>query len=541
MTEKELAIQNIKELVRRKGIFYALIMILVQDSQMRVSQMKEIDFSERISCDEVFWLMGYLIQENSSFIYDYPNNLNQLLLKSEIHNALKKLQYSYLQPFFDNGIESIHSNESIVSTLQESIHYDGDSAYDYEYADFAIMRYKYVSGWLKENKSLDIVELSNLVKHLEQFLLEKTDIPYFFNQSEKKHFWGHNPSVEEENHLRMIQYAHLMSKDIFSKNQKQQEIATIEFCKKLLSLLTFSKNDFVSFSCIDAFIKNFTFDITINNTLELKFDEPGRFNILDAKPIIKIDDDCYFVPYLLKVFKAIYETPYYWLISDNKYSKTASRLIGKAHEEMVSNLLRNVYGHENTYTGIKIRTGKGKESSEIDTLCILNNKVLCVQVKSKRLTEKSKLGDYSSLISDFDKSVNNAYEQGITCKKAILSKEFSFVDKDNNPISLPIRNTDEVYIMCIVCGEYEGLATQSKRLFKEKACCDLPLICSIFDLHLITTYLNNPYDFTYYVRKRVENWKYFAFTNEIAPLGFHLKNNLHRLEDQQFEIIDISC
>lgn len=64
------------------------------------------------------------------------------------------------------------------------------------------------------------------------------------------------------------------------------------------------------------------------------------------------------------------------------------------------------------------------------------------------------------------------------------------------------------------------------------------MVCSIFDLHLLTEYLNNAYDFTYYVKQRIETWKFFKFTNEISILGYHLKNNLHHLQGYNVAIID---
>ena len=92
--------------------------------------------------------------------------------------------------------------------------------------------------------------------------------------------------------------------------------------------------------------------------------------------------------------------------------------------------------------------------------------------------------------------------------------------------------------MCVICGEYDGLAHHVDCLFKTYEQTSLPLICSIFDLHLLTEYLNNPYDFTYYVKQRIETWNFFKFTNEISILGYHLKNNLHHLQGYNVALID---
>ena len=48
---------------------------------------------------------------------------------------------------------------------------------------------------------------------------------------------------------------------------------------------------------------------------------------------------------------------------------------------------------------------------------------------------------------------------------------------------------------------------------------------SIFDLKLLTHYLNDPYDFLYYVRQRIALMDYFRADEEMAYLGYHLKKS----------------
>jgi hypothetical protein len=48
-------------------------------------------------------------------------------------------------------------------------------------------------------------------------------------------------------------------------------------------------------------------------------------NILNIKPIIKIDEERYFVPINFILFQAIYESPYYWIMNDKKYLNEACK------------------------------------------------------------------------------------------------------------------------------------------------------------------------------------------------------------------------
>jgi len=350
-------------------------------------------------------------------------------------------------------------------------------------------------------------------------------------------FLGQDSKEEDLDRLRICQFVELFDDDIYSNDKVLYQNSIKDFCKKLLDLFCFSKEELGNGLDSNSFLDQFSFPLSKEFVENNHFDTPGRFNVLDSKPIIRVQDNKYFVPYVLNVFKAIYETPYYWLMEDTKYQKEASRLIGNAHERMVYNLLKRVFGDNQCWQGVIIQKGK-QQLTDIDILCIIGSKAICVQVKSKKLSEKSKIGDYDSIVSDFEKSVIASYKQAEKCKVYIKDPNVKFINKDKREIEIPNQNITDIYLMCIIGGEYEGLAHHVSYLFKSSHPTSLPLICSIFDLHLLTEYLKNPYDFTYYVKQRIETWEFFKFTNEISALGYHLKNNLHSLEGYNVALID---
>ena len=533
------AIDKLKNILNRDGAFFALLFSLFEDSYFKISELDTYDPNERISSDEVHWLIGFLIQNNHTFLETFPNSINDLIkIGEDIHTVLKELEFSYVKPYsIEKG--DIGSDKNKLAALSVAIHYDGNSAYDYEYADFSILRYNCISDWLKKNKNIEIVKCVNTAKKIESILLTKGHRVRIFSKEEASIFWGHEPSVEEYNILRIIQFCDLYDEDILSNNKRRVSTSIKKFCLNLLDLFCFSAEELDPKDNYMEFLSLFSFDPINNYQNNSQFDQPGRFNILDSNPILKINENKYFVPYILNVFKAIYETPYFWWMEANNFSKEAGDIIGNANETIVYDQLQKVFGKDNCWKGVILRKKDDTTISDIDILCIIGSKAICVQVKSKRLTEKSKTGELNQIKSDFKKSVIAAAEQAKTCQNYLLEPEIKFYTKDNkSPIHIPTQNVKDIYKMCVLCGEYNGLAHQVSYLYNTDKCESLPMICSLFDLHLLTEYLTNPYDFTYYIKQRVETGKFFKFTNEISILGYHLKNNLHNIKGYNIAMID---
>lgn len=535
------AIERVIELVKRQGFFYALLIVLFEDNHIKIDDIKNIDPNKRISNEEANYLLGYAIKEGASFIDNYPASLEQILeIREEIYNTLKELQDAPIKGFINGKNTNFDTKDAITGILTEAIRYDADSAYDYEYLDFCREKYKYVADWLIDNRSFAIDEVISITKHIKSLLNDKANKVVLFDEEFIERFSGGNPSIDIRNSLTIAQFTELLDEGIYSPNEKTREKAMIRFCNGLLDLFTFGTRDIIKHPGSTSFLKNFSLDLTSESEINIRFEKPGNYNLLDSKPILKIGKDKYFIPYMLNVFRAVYETPYYWMIDDEKFRKTAGDRIGKANEDCVFNMMQKIFGKDNTYQGIRILKDKKHEHTDIDVLCVVGTKAICVQVKSKKLTEQSKLGNYSNLLSDFEKSVMAAYEQGVISRNAILNKGSVFVSKENKQIELPISNVDSVYIMCIMCGSYEGLAHHVDLLFDKQIKTNRPVVCSIFDLHLLSSYLTNPLDFTYYIRQRVESGTFFKFTNEISALGYHLSRNLHRIEGAHWACIDDS-
>lgn len=216
------------------------------------------------------------------------------------------------------------------------------------------------------------------------------------------------------------------------------------------------------------------------------------------------------------------------MINDTEYDDQAGENRGKVGEEIAYEFLSKVFGKNKTFKSLKITTRKGKDDTDIDVLCILGSKVLCVQVKSKKITELSRTGNDEQLQKDFQGAVQDAYEQGLVSRQKILGKNAKFIDENGDEIQLS-EEIDEVYIMGITTENYPSLTHQAHIMLDKEDADPFPIVLTIFDLELLIHYLNDPYDFLYYIRQRISLMDYFKADEEMAYLGYHLSRKLWKL------------
>ena len=254
----------------------------------------------------------------------------------------------------------------------------------------------------------------------------------------------------------------------------------------------------------------------------------GDYNILQSKPIIYLENNRYFIPIVYQLFVSIYESPFYWIMSDKHYEKTAGSHRGKSGEDMAYELIVPVFGEENVLRDIEIKDSKHHTITDIDTLCLIDSKAICFQIKSKRLSQTSRNGSLEQLTKDFRCAVQDAYEQGLICRKYLLNNNDVFFWSKEKQCKINISsNLNDIYIICLTSENYPALTHQVHELLSINDNNPIPIVFSIFDLRLITHYLDNPYKFTYYIRQRIQTNSVFYSDNEINYLAYHLLHKLH--------------
>lgn len=556
-------ILDLKILIHSKGYIYALCLILFEDFHHDLEKIHLIDPHSKLSVKESSLILGFLVQHPIDLTI--PGDPEEVIaMKEKTYELAKELQMSYSAPQFDQLREMLEKQESGEifpdtkddkrnffmknGAVIEPTFYAGDGVYDFQYLEYLERKYKYDQDWLSQNKNFKIDEVCKVVKGIKNILQEKAKQVNLVNLDENF------PNIMEKARKKLTK---LCSKAEFEKIKRQQYIAatffqyqelfplmdraekdTIQkwqaFYHNLLELFIVRKSDFTEVAGIDDFFQNFSF-VSGGNS---EYQGPGHYNVLNSHPLIRLDDVRYFVPINYLVAEAVYETPFYWMWDDKNYRNQLAKHRGDVGEEMTFDFLSKVFGEENTFKSVLVTSKKGLVKTDIDVLCLLGNKALCVQVKSKKMTLMAKRGNSEQLSKDFKGAIQDAYDQGIVSRTSILDKNVRFVNIKGEDIQQLRKEINEVYIMGLTTENYPSLVHQVHMMLDKQADEPAPLFISMFDLELLCHYLPGPYDFLYYVRQRVALIDYWHAAEELVYLGYHLNQKLWPMKGYDGGMLD---
>lgn len=566
MRPAEQVIGDIKNLIYTKGYIYALCMIFFEDFHIDPEKLHEMDNHLRLSVKEASLLLGFLVQKKIDFATpDSPFDL--INMKQKTYELMEDLHTSFMIPFLEKMEKSFSEEHKEINfrkdqkeffgkgdMLIESIFYSGTGVYDFQYLDFLERKYKYDKHWLFENKNFNIKQTQSNVRYIKNVLYEKSKkvnlyatkerTPQLIEKLKKKDPNKDWDKIAKETlpMMEIHQYVDLF----FDYKAEGKELSKEElkdkgwesFYNGLIELFVIRKSDFDDDSDINSFLDNFSF--SFGTDCNQQFQMVGNYNIINSHPLIKLDEERYFIPIVFLLFEAVYEAPFYWMLLEGKsYRNQLAENRGKVGEEIVYDLLIKTFGIQRTFKSVKINIGKGHDVTDIDALCVLGNKALCVQVKSKKLTELSRTGDDNQLHKDFQGAVQDAYKQGLVSRLEVLERSSEFFDENGNKITLS-EGINEVYIMVITTENYPSLTHQAHIMLDKKEYDPFPIVLTVFDLELIIDYLNDPYDLLYYIRQRTLLMDYFRADEEIVYLGYHLDRKLWKSPNTNFFVIDSS-
>lgn len=535
------AFQALSDLTKSRGYLYVLLYIIEEDINVPVSEMEEVNPYARVSLKEATMLLGLTLKCNQNF-FDEPKDTRTLSeLRKETYRLLDELHWAMSEPLSQKVREAVgrmeKSEEPMFPTKEilgdaqcqrETFFYSNEPAYDLEYLKFAPEKYKYDKEWLIEHKDFDIEKVCQAALYVRDEINNRMMRIPFFPKEKLEESFKDDPQYKDDpvaiesalDMFSLLKYEDFLSSDTESNKDKCyiDIVDCHDLCQLLLKLFSFDIEDNEQFSPI---LKNFS--IKLGEELNLEYTEPLASNIVNRKPIIKINDSRFILPLTYLLYQSIYESPYYWFGEDRKYAKRAMQHLGDAGEDLVYHLLKPVFNNYGIYQNVIIRDGK-KDITDIDVLCVLGSKALCIQVKSKKLTENAKRGDDESYRKDFKGAITDAYQQGITCKESILSHKYALVTKDG--VNLNLESVDDVYILCVTTGFYTAITHLVDLRLNIEDNAPVPVVFNVFDLHILSHYLKNPYEFLYYIRQRIATNGYSVAENESVLLSYHLSDKL---------------
>lgn len=504
-TEMRQVLERIDKLISKKGFAYALIMAQIEDETIISNNMDKRNVQERLSSNEILFLWSLLV--NKEDIYQYPDSLDELYtMRCDIGKLMKDLHLSFLSDLFilhgvANELKPGDYKPQYNGTIfQEAIFYSGGALYDEEYLYYVRTRYIDDSQWLKENKGYDKDTFCNIVIRIKQILATKI----------RKFRLLSLPETIEE---RLADKPNDMTVEDYKRNltlwqffYSQDDAPSLqEFCDRIKDAISFEIEDLTDCQGVVDYLRIFCIEPDKDCNEACK--EPGDYSVLMSKPIIKTPEGHYLLTEIHQLFKSLYDVPRYWLnqqLHDHQKIKTH---IGDFSERQTMKVLKGVFG-DYCYKDIIIRQGK-KQVTDIDALCIWKDYAICVQIKSKGLTLSSHQGNFDAIRSDFEKSFQAAYEQGVKCRDALLNNtEYSFIDKETKQKVL-LPSVSEVYIVCESSDEYPSLTHQMAILLHREESDPAALAVNLFDLDMMGKYLNEPYYFVHYIQNRL---KYYSQT-----------------------------
>ena len=494
---------DLEQLSQEPGFIYSFCLMVARCLWMSTDDVAEIDWTDRPNQEELSLLLGLLVKHPIR-LEAIPSEETILKQAQQAITLLQDLHLFLSSPTLPGSgsdaddperlTELLHNYEDWMNSgkgMVEPIFYGGQGAYAFQFLEMASKRYAADAQWIQQHKGASIEGFAKIANDLELHTLER---------------------------LRGI----------------RRGIALNEECKAVLSAMTFGLDDLPTISpqSLENFIT--AFSLTPEG-INQEFNTTADYNAVHSRPVVVLGGGQYCIPIFPDLPKAIYDSPYYWMIEDEQYRDTALRNRGDATESIAHDLLSPVFGADRVFRGVKIDKGKA-DLTDIDVLAVSGNKAVIVQCKSKKLTIDARRGEGGALRSDFTKAVQDAYEQAITARRAMIDGSYRFGDARGAAISLPHR-FDEVYILCLTGDHYPAVMTQARLYLKRQDGDPHPILLSIFDLDLVCYYLKERFDFLYYLRQRSAHAMHFMADSEISLIGFHLKHKL--FPDESYDMTGV--
>ena len=499
-------IAKIEALTREPGFIYTLALIMLRDLFYAPEDAADKNWHEHLNFQELTFLAGLLVKHEIDLTVPTEEESGKRF--EEIYRLFDELHKAHSAPFvemlkdhlegrkrFEDPEQDYRRIMGAGSMVTEPIFYGGSGAYDFQYLDFAVDKYQQDAEWITRHIGIAVPEMSNIARELKAL---------------NEHKFNTRPA-------------------------RSRSFA--EICSAALSILCFEERDLRHFGDdkVKAFIKAFSLTPGDFNG---KLDFPGQFNQLQSNPIVRLPDGRYFIPVDFNLSEAIYESPFYWMNADSSYRREALLHRGRFAEDVTASLLRRVFGTANVYTNVEVKQSKSRTVTDIDVLAIVGDKAVVAQVKAKRMTELAKLGDEHKLVADFKLAVQEAYDQGLLCRQALIGGGSKlFVEGKEIKLS---ESIDDAYILCVSLDHYPAVMHQLDVYLTKRPDDPFPVAISVFDLDVLTFYLSDPFEFAYYLRQRVALSMYFKAENEMCLLGLHIKQKLFKTGEFDQEMVDSS-
>jgi hypothetical protein len=492
-------------LCARPGFIHAISMFCFRDNiihykdKLTADELIKLYSNDRLIRTEISTLIGLMVRSTIDRSIPPPDELQDLLNKAEallgeLHEALTEPFKVGLRAAAEQQKNGTPNSDSLqhsdpfdtAEAMREPIFYGPESAFSFQYRDLASKKYGQDDAWLRSKKGFSIAEAVQVISSLG--VVGDKRLNEWVN--ELRH-------VSPDNWTMLPGFARSCS-DVTEHSGLPQETV-----RKVLDAFSFPNDGNPSFVSL------------------------SDYNATNAFPILKLADDEYIVLQYAALTEALYDSPFYWMITDKTYKETAMTNRGRFAEEFSAERLEKVFGRDRVLRNVDIWKSKDEKLGEIDTLVLFADRAIVLQAKSKKLTIDARKGNDLQLRGDFKAAIQDACDQAFLCSEQIVLNKLRFTDASGKEITLP-KQTKKIHPICVVSDHYPALSYQARQFLKftSSNVVVAPLVCDVFALDVITEFLEAPLRLLSYLELRAIAGDNIVTSHEITVLAFHLKRNL---------------
>lgn len=507
-TEREI-FADLEALCLQPGFVHALAYLCFRDNMIlyekdvTVDDLREVSGPDRLMRTELTTLHGLMVK--APIDWTLPSRELQQRYVDQAESLLLELHH-VLSAAFDIGevAEALKQGKDVNpfdsgAVMREPIFYAAESAYDFQYLDLAVRRYEADNDWLQRNRGFTIGQACQVAD-----------------------------SISLQCQVRFE-----------SLRQEMRDRPADQWT--MVPGFSFKASDIAAHCGLDTglverVLDAFTLPDGANNA---SFSSLQDFNHVTATPLIRQPDGQYMSLQNYALAEAIYDSPFHWMLTDKSYRAQQDKNRGAFTENFVADRLASVFGAENVFLNVDLWEAKGKKAGEIDVLVLWADRAIIVQAKSKRLTIEARKGNDQVIRDDFQKGVQDAYDQGLLCAECLGDAKYRVTLSDESEVVLPPQ-INEIFVFCVVSDHYPALTFQSRQFLKTR---DVPrvraaFITDVFLIDVLTELLTSPLHLLSYIARRTRYGDRLMAAQEMTILGYHLRHNLWFDDEQKLVHMD---
>jgi hypothetical protein len=279
------------------------------DGHMTSEDMAASYVPERTIRTEFSTLMGLMLKQPIDFGVPAPPDMQMLVDKTkallgELHSCLNQPMFEGIKRTVAAQRAGLPADEAASlfqrgDVLREPIFYGGESAYSFQYREFALDRYAEDDDWLRANKGFRIADGRAVAVSLSQLQNRKM-----------------RETIEGMRGLDPSQWT-ILPGFTFSLDEISAEAG-------------------VAAESVSAVLAALTAPESPTNA---GFTSLGDFNIANALPILRSPSGDYLSLQTYGLVEALYDSPFYWMAADKSYKDIAFSHRGAFTEQFVARRL----------------------------------------------------------------------------------------------------------------------------------------------------------------------------------------------------------